>query len=114
VWALGEMWLEVPASLKVVYHGASGCYVMGKDLILALIRQLTIDDALYQAMEFTGPTLARVGMSERLTICNMAVTRQTPGEAPRARRVMTENGRYVIYAPRRQLADPARGVSGRG
>ena len=73
VWALGEVWLKVPASIKIVYHGAPGPYVMGKDLILATIRRLTIDGALYQAMEFTGPTLARLGMSERLTICNMAI-----------------------------------------
>ena len=73
VWALGEVWLKVPASIKIVYHGARGPYVMGKDLILATIRRLTIDGALYQAMEFTGPTLARLGMSERLTICNMAI-----------------------------------------
>ncbi len=73
VWALGEVWLKVPASMKIVYHGAPGRYVMGKDLILATIQRLTIDGALYQAMEFTGPTLARLGMSERLTICNMAI-----------------------------------------
>ena len=73
VWALGEVWLKVPASLKVVYHGEPGRYVMGKDLILATIGRLTIDGALYQAMEFTGPTLAGLGMSERLTICNMAI-----------------------------------------
>ncbi|HET7874488.1 MAG TPA: 3-isopropylmalate dehydratase large subunit [Methylomirabilota bacterium] len=73
VWALGEVWLKVPASLKVVYRGAPGPWVMGKDLILAAIKRLTIDGALYQAMEFTGPTMARLGMSERLTICNMAI-----------------------------------------
>ncbi|HET8579140.1 MAG TPA: 3-isopropylmalate dehydratase large subunit [Methylomirabilota bacterium] len=73
VWALGEIWLKVPASLRVVYDGAPGPYVMGKDLILETIRRLTIDGALYQALEFTGPTLARLGMSERLTICNMAI-----------------------------------------
>jgi 3-isopropylmalate/(R)-2-methylmalate dehydratase large subunit len=73
VWALGEVWLKVPASLKVVYHGRLGPWVMGKDLILATVKGLTIDGALYQAMEFTGPTLAQLGMSERLTICNMAI-----------------------------------------
>ncbi len=73
IWALGEVWLKVPPSLKVVYHGEPGRYVMGKDLILATISRLTIDGALYQAMEFTGPTLGRLGMSERLTICNMAI-----------------------------------------
>jgi ABC transporter substrate binding protein len=31
------------------------------------------------------------------------LTRQTPGEVPQARRVMTENGFYVIYAPRQRM-----------
>jgi 3-isopropylmalate/(R)-2-methylmalate dehydratase large subunit len=73
IWALGEVWLKVPASMKVVYHGRPGRWVMGKDLILETIRRLRIDGALYQALEFTGPTLAEVGMSDRLTICNMAI-----------------------------------------
>ena len=79
---------------------------MDKDLILATIRQLTIDGALYQAMEFTGPTLARLGMSERLTICNMAVTRRTPGEDSRARQAMTENGRLGMTSTVKSHDDP--------
>ena len=32
-----------------------------------------VDGALYQAMEFTGDTIARLGMDDRMTICNMAI-----------------------------------------
>ena len=73
VMALGETWLKVPASLRIVYRGTPGRFVMGKDLILATIGRIGIDGALYQAMEFTGPAIAAMGMSERLTICNMAI-----------------------------------------
>ncbi|MGH7319802.1 MAG: aconitase family protein, partial [Candidatus Rokuibacteriota bacterium] len=73
VLALGEVWLKVPASVKFVYHGTPGRFVMGKDLILATIGRIGIDGALYQAMEFTGPTIAGLSMSERLTMCNMAI-----------------------------------------
>ncbi len=73
VLALGEVWLKVPASQKFVYRGTPRRWVMGKDLILATIGRIGIDGALYQAMEFTGPTLAGLSMSERLTICNMAI-----------------------------------------
>ncbi len=73
VMALGETWLKVPASIRFVYRGTPGRFVMGKDLILATIGRIGIDGALYQAMEFTGPALAALGMSERLTICNMAI-----------------------------------------
>jgi 3-isopropylmalate/(R)-2-methylmalate dehydratase large subunit len=73
VLALGEVWLKVPASQKFVYHGTPGRWVMGKDLILATIGRIGIDGALYQAMEFAGPTIAGLSMSDRLTMCNMAI-----------------------------------------
>lgn len=73
VLALGEVWLKVPESAKFVYHGTPGRFVMGKDLILATIGRIGLDGALYQAMEFTGPTIAGLSMSERLTMCNMAI-----------------------------------------
>jgi 3-isopropylmalate/(R)-2-methylmalate dehydratase large subunit len=73
VLALGEVWLKVPASQRFVYRGTPGPHVMGKDLILATIGRIGIDGALYQAMEFTGPTVETLSMSERLTMCNMAI-----------------------------------------
>lgn len=73
VLALGEVWLKVPASQQFVYRGTPRRWVMGKDLILATIGRIGIDGALYQAMEFTGPTIAGLSMSERLTMCNMAI-----------------------------------------
>jgi 3-isopropylmalate/(R)-2-methylmalate dehydratase large subunit len=73
ILALGEVWLKVPASQRFVYHGTPGPHVMGKDLILATIGRIGIDGALYQAMEFTGPTIDGLSMSDRLTMCNMAI-----------------------------------------
>ena len=73
VLALGEVWLKVPASQRFVYRGVPGPWVMGKDLILATIGRIGLDGALYQAMEFTGETMARLSVSERLTMCNMAI-----------------------------------------
>ncbi|MBI2154492.1 MAG: 3-isopropylmalate dehydratase large subunit, partial [Candidatus Rokubacteria bacterium] len=73
VLALGEIWLKVPVSIKFTYHGRLGPWIMGKDLILATIGKIGIGGALYQAMEFTGPVLTSLGMSERLTMCNMAI-----------------------------------------
>lgn len=73
VLALGETWLKVPPSVRFTYHGTPGRWVMGKDLILATIGRISIDGARYQAMEFTGPAIEALGMSDRFTMCNMAI-----------------------------------------
>jgi 3-isopropylmalate/(R)-2-methylmalate dehydratase large subunit len=71
--ALGEIWLKVPPSIRFVYHGTPGRWIMGKDLILLTIGRISIEGALYQAMEFTGPVISRLGISDRLTMCNMVI-----------------------------------------
>jgi 3-isopropylmalate/(R)-2-methylmalate dehydratase large subunit len=71
--ATGEAWFKVPASIKFVVNGELGEWVSGKDLILHIIGMIGVDGALYQAMEFTGGTIAKLGMDDRFTICNMAI-----------------------------------------
>ena len=73
VWALGEIWLRVPETLKVVYTGTLRPWVMGKDLILSVIARIGDDGARYMAMEHTGETLAQLSMDSRLTLTNMAI-----------------------------------------
>jgi 3-isopropylmalate/(R)-2-methylmalate dehydratase large subunit len=73
VMALGETWLKVPSSIRFVYRGTPGPHVMGKDLILATVGRIGIEGARYQAMEFTGPAIEAMGMSDRLTMCNMVI-----------------------------------------
>jgi 3-isopropylmalate/(R)-2-methylmalate dehydratase large subunit len=73
VMALGETWLKVPPSIRFVYRGTRGRFVMGKDLILATIGRIGIEGARYQAMEFSGPVIETMGMSDRLTMCNMVI-----------------------------------------
>ncbi|MEW6275968.1 MAG: 3-isopropylmalate dehydratase large subunit [Bacillota bacterium] len=71
--ALGEIWLKVPASLKFIYYGELPPWVGGKDLILYTIGDIGVDGAAYQAMEFTGPAIAKLSMDGRFTMANMAV-----------------------------------------
>lgn len=74
VWALGiALNIEVPATIKVEVTGEFPKHVVGKDLILYLIGQLTAKGANYRVLEFHGPTIAAMPMSERLTLCNMSV-----------------------------------------
>ncbi|VAW39202.1 3-isopropylmalate dehydratase large subunit [hydrothermal vent metagenome] len=69
----GEVWFKVPETMKFVYHGRLNKWVSGKDLILRTIGDIGVDGALYRAMEFTGPTIEKLSMDGRLTMCNMAI-----------------------------------------
>jgi 3-isopropylmalate/(R)-2-methylmalate dehydratase large subunit len=69
----GETWFKVPSSSKFVYHGRPRPWVSGKDLILYTIGDIGVDGALYQAMEFCGPSVTRLSMADRFTMANMAI-----------------------------------------
>lgn len=71
--ALGETWLKVPESIKLVFDGELQPWVGGKDLILHVIGDIGVDGALYKAMEFAGPAIEKLSMDERFTMCNMAI-----------------------------------------
>src|SRR5919198_1316059 len=73
VLATGRIWLRVPESVKFVYEGRPGPWVVGKDLILHVISRVGDDGCAYQAMEHTGPALRHLSMDSRLTLTNMAI-----------------------------------------
>ncbi len=69
----GRTWFKVPESLRFVFSGELGPWVGGKDLILYTIGRIGVDGARYKAMEFTGPVIESLPMSDRFTMCNMAI-----------------------------------------
>jgi len=69
----GEIWLKVPPTLKFVFEGKLQNWVSGKDLILYVIGMIGVDGALYKAMEFCGSVIKNLDMSNRMTMCNMAI-----------------------------------------
>lgn len=71
--ALGEVWLKVPETIKVVFSGKLRPWVGGKDLILYTIGKIGVDGALYSTLEFTGETIRQLPMAGRFTMCNMAI-----------------------------------------
>jgi 3-isopropylmalate/(R)-2-methylmalate dehydratase large subunit len=73
VLATGQIWLKVPETLRIVYTGTPGKWVVGKDLILKVISEIGDDGALYMAMEHTGDTIPQLSMESRLTLTNMAI-----------------------------------------
>ncbi len=71
--ATGDIWMKVPPTIKLVYHGTPGEWVGGKDLILYTIGDIGVDGALYSAMEFTGEAIDALSMDGRFTMANMAI-----------------------------------------
>lgn len=71
--AIGKAWFKVPSAIRFNLTGKLGPNVSGKDVILHIIGMIGVDGALYRSMEFTGPGLASLSMSDRLCIANMAI-----------------------------------------
>jgi 3-isopropylmalate/(R)-2-methylmalate dehydratase large subunit len=71
--ALGELWVRVPESIRVIYTGARERFVTGKDLILAYLQRAGEAGATYAALELTGPVIDGTSVDERMALCNMAV-----------------------------------------
>ncbi|MGD8997139.1 MAG: 3-isopropylmalate dehydratase large subunit [Anaerolineae bacterium] len=71
--ATGRVWLRVPETMRVVYHGALQAWVGGKDLILHTIGEIGVSGARYEAMEFAGPAVDGLSMDGRFTMANMAI-----------------------------------------
>lgn len=71
--ATGEAWFKVPDAIKVELTGKKGEDITGKDVMLTLIGMIGVDGALYQSLEFTGPGVASLSMTDRFTIANMAI-----------------------------------------
>lgn len=72
-FAIGQVWLRVPQSIKLVYYGQPGKWVSGKDIILYTIGDLGVDGAIYQVLEFTGEGVTHLSIADRFTMANMAI-----------------------------------------
>jgi homoaconitate hydratase family protein len=72
VWALGETWLRVPESIKIVLEGSLRKNVEAKDIILYIVGRLTAEGANYMSIEFHGPAMREIGVGGRMTLCNMS------------------------------------------
>jgi len=72
-WALGEVWLKVPPTIRIEFKGKKKPWVSGKDMILYTIGQLGVDGGIYSALEFYGEAIEELSVAERLTMANMAI-----------------------------------------
>ncbi|MBV8372844.1 MAG: 3-isopropylmalate dehydratase large subunit [Candidatus Eremiobacteraeota bacterium] len=72
-FVLGEVWLKVPASIKIVYNGKLAPMVFAKDVMLRTVGELGIDGATYRAIEYHGSTVDELSITGRITMANMAI-----------------------------------------
>lgn len=69
----GEIPLKVPSSIRVNFTGVRPASLLAKDMILALLAELTVDGATYETIEFGGNATDELSVEERMTLCNMVV-----------------------------------------
>ena len=107
--ALGKTWLRVPETFQIILSGDFQKGVSAKDIILNLIGKIGADGATYKSLEFGGEAVARLTMSGRLTIANMAVEAGAKvGLFPAdntTREFMLAQGRVAQYHPLSPDAD---------
>ena len=64
---------RTPKSMKITLTGTLQPRVTAKDVILSIIKKITVNGATDRVIEFAGPVVDAFSMSERMTLCNMAV-----------------------------------------
>ena len=69
----GTSWVLVPESVKFNLTGKLPEVVTARDLILTIIGEVGANGCNYQVMEFTGEGAKTLSISDRMTLCNMAV-----------------------------------------
>jgi 3-isopropylmalate/(R)-2-methylmalate dehydratase large subunit len=62
-----------PKTIRVHITGLLKKGVYAKDVILTIIKELTVNGATDCVLEFTGPVVDTMSMESRMTLCNMAV-----------------------------------------
>src|SRR5438309_2732612 len=63
--------LQCPAVVRVVLENELQPWVSAKDVILEMLRRLTVKGGINKAYAFDGPGVATLSATERATICNM-------------------------------------------
>ncbi len=64
---------RAPETMKINIVGELQPSVTAKDVILNIIKRISVNGATDRIIEFTGPVVESFNMSSRMTLCNMAV-----------------------------------------
>lgn len=71
LWVLGELWLQVPESMRIRLDGVLQPGVTAKDIALHIIGRWGADGGGYRAIEFAGDSVTRLSLAERAVLTNM-------------------------------------------
>jgi 3-isopropylmalate/(R)-2-methylmalate dehydratase large subunit len=71
VMVTGEIWTRVPETILIRWSGELPDGTVAKDIMLFLCRQLGMENS-FKAVEYAGPAVERMSMSERMVLTNMA------------------------------------------
>ena len=72
-YATGRAWFRIPQTINVRLEGRLAPGVYTKDVTFEVVRHLGVDGANYRAIEYTGELVEQISVSERFTLCNMAI-----------------------------------------
>lgn len=72
VLATGEIWIRVPPTIRLGWLGRLGPGLSAKDMVLKMCGALGMSVGNYKALEYAGPAVAALDMTERMVLANMA------------------------------------------
>lgn len=72
VCVTGQIWVQVPRTLRMLWQGRLQAGVSAKDMMLHMIAGLGMNGGQYQAVEFAGSAVQALSMAERMTLSNMS------------------------------------------
>ena len=106
-------WFKMPEVVNIRLHGRLGPCVSAKDVILEILRRLSVKGGLNKIMEYSGDGVGSLTVPQRATIANMgaelgATTSVFPSDDV-TRRFLRSQGRERDFVP--LCADPDAGYS---
>ncbi len=107
----GAFYLPMPKVVGVMLTGSLQPWVTGKDVILEVLRRLTVKGGVGRVIEYTGPGVASLPVADRFTVTNMgaelgATTSVFPSDA-QTKTYLEAQGRGKDWKPFAADADAA-------
>ncbi len=101
--AKGLYFLKVPKVYNIVLTGKPSTTINGKDIILSVLKHISVTGGLGHVLEYTGDGIQYLSVTDRATICNMgaeagATTSIFPSDE-QTLKYLTQQGRPQDYVP---------------